>query len=165
MQSIRTKWRPAPGAIWLGCAAALIGSPGVASAAGIDCGSLTGVVSDSATITSAAMVAPPATIGGAAVTVPFCRVHGVARPSGDSEIKFEVWLPPAAAWTGRMKVDGTGGYSGATPYPRLAIRANFRSTVPPGVPIRSPKQYGRKARPLGAGESPRARGSWLGGLR
>ena len=26
----------------------------------------------------------------------------------------------AAAWTGRMKVNGTGGYAGATPYPRLA---------------------------------------------
>jgi feruloyl esterase len=50
-----------------------------------------------------------------------CRVQGVARPSSDSEIKWEVWLPDtAAAWTGRMKVNGTGGYAGATPYPRLA---------------------------------------------
>jgi feruloyl esterase len=72
-------------------------------------------------MTSAALVTPPATIGGAAVTVPTCRVQGVARPSSDSEIKFEVWLPPNAAdWTGRMKVDGTGGYAGAIPYPRLA---------------------------------------------
>jgi feruloyl esterase len=50
-----------------------------------------------------------------------CRVQGVARPSSDSEIKFEVWLPPTgAAWTGRMKVNGTGGYAGAIPYARLA---------------------------------------------
>ena len=63
---------------------------------------------------------PPATVGGVAVTVPFCRVQGTARPTSDSEIKFEVWLPPTlAAWTGRMKVNGTGGYSGATPYARL----------------------------------------------
>jgi feruloyl esterase len=48
-------------------------------------------------------------------------VQGVARPSFDSEIKFEVWLPPTAAdWTGRMKVNGTGGYAGATPYGNLA---------------------------------------------
>ena len=120
MHRIRTKWRPAPGAIALGSAIALLGGPGLASAAGIDCTALTGVVSDSATITSAAMVAPPAIIGGAAVGVPFCRVQGVARPSSDSEIKFEVWLPPAAAWTGRLTVDGTGGYAGATPYARLA---------------------------------------------
>ena len=68
-----------------------------------------------------ALVTPPATIGGTAVSVAFCRVQGVARPSSDSEIKFEVWLPQtAAAWTGRMKVNGTGGYAGATPYARLA---------------------------------------------
>jgi feruloyl esterase len=56
-----------------------------------------------------------------AVTVPTCRVQGVARPSSDSEIKFEVWLPPVVAdWTGRMKVNGTGGYAGSIPYARLA---------------------------------------------
>ena len=55
------------------------------------------------------------------MTVPFCRVQGTARPAADSEIKFEVWLPPTlAAWAGRMKVNGTGGYAGATPYARLA---------------------------------------------
>jgi feruloyl esterase len=74
-----------------------------------------------ATITAAAVVEPPATIGGAAVSVPFCRVQGVARPSSDSEIKFEVWLPPTAAgWSKRLKVNGTGGYNGAIPYARLA---------------------------------------------
>jgi len=89
--------------------------------AALDCASLTTITPDASTITSAALVTPPATIGGAAVTVPFCRVQGTARPSADSEIKFEVWLPPTIAdWTGRMKVNGTGGYAGATPYARLA---------------------------------------------
>src|SRR5512139_1384427 len=98
----------------------LAGAPGAARAA-LDCASLTTVTSEASTITSAAIVTPPATIGGAAVSVPFCRVQGTARPSFDSEIKFEVWLPPAVgAWTGRMKVNGTGGYAGATPYARLA---------------------------------------------
>ena len=67
-------------------------------------------------VNSPLTVAPDVT-----VSVPFCRVQGVAKPSPDSEIKFEVWLPPTAAvWTGRMKVNGTGGYSGAIPYARLA---------------------------------------------
>lgn len=89
--------------------------------AGVDCASLATVTTADATMSSAAVVAPPATIGGAAVGVPFCRVQGVARPSSDSEIKFEVWLPPSAAeWTRRMKVNGTGGYAGAIPYARLA---------------------------------------------
>jgi feruloyl esterase len=98
----------------------LTAAPGAAQAA-LSCAQLTSVTPEASTITSAGMVTPPANIGGANVTVQFCRVQGTARPSGDSEIKWEVWLPPtAAAWTGRMKVNGTGGYAGATPYPRLA---------------------------------------------
>src|SRR5438105_2505741 len=96
-----------------------LGMCGVAHA--VDCSSLISVTSDSSTMTAADSIIPPATIGGAAVAVPFCRVQGTARPTSDSEIKFEVWLPPtASAWTGRMKVNGTGGYAGATPYARLA---------------------------------------------
>jgi feruloyl esterase len=85
-----------------------------------DCSSLLSVVSEDATMTAADSITPPATISGVAVTVPLCRVQGTARPSADSEIKFEVWLPATAgAWTGRMKVNGTGGYAGGTPYARL----------------------------------------------
>ena len=109
-----------PAAIGAALALGLAATSGAAYAA-LDCSSLTTVTPDASTITSAALVTPPATIGGAAVTVPFCRVQGTARPSPDSEIKFEVWLPPTAAdWTGRMKVNGTGGYAGATPYGNLA---------------------------------------------
>jgi feruloyl esterase len=93
----------------------------VSAQAAVDCAGLAAVTTADATMTAATLVAPPATIGGATVTVPTCRVQGVARPSFDSEIKFEVWLPPNGAdWTGRMKVNGTGGYAGATPYARLA---------------------------------------------
>jgi feruloyl esterase len=103
-------------AVWIG------GALGMCSAAhAVDCGSLISVTSDSSTMTAADSITPPATIGGVAVTVPFCRVQGTARPTSDSEIKFEVWLPPTvSAWTGRMKVNGTGGYAGATPYARLS---------------------------------------------
>jgi feruloyl esterase len=108
------------GSIGLALALGLTAVSG-ASQAGLSCAQLTSVTPEASTITSAAIVTPPATVGGAAVSVPFCRVQGTARPSQDSEIKFEVWLPPtAAAWTGRMKVNGTGGYAGATPYGRLA---------------------------------------------
>ena len=103
-------------AVWIGCALGMCGA-----AHAVDCSSLISVTSDSSTMTAADSIIPPATIGGAAVTVPFCRVQGTARPTSDSEIKFEVWLPPTVgAWTGRMKVNGTGGYAGATPYARLA---------------------------------------------
>ena len=86
-----------------------------------DCAGLTAVKPEATTITTATAVSAPASVGGARVTVPFCRVEGVARPSPDSEIKFEVWLPPAIDnWTGRLKVNGTGGFTGGIPYPRLA---------------------------------------------
>jgi feruloyl esterase len=106
----------------LRASAVSIGALGMCGAAhAVDCSSLISVTSDSSTMTAADSITPPATIGGAAVTVPFCRVQGTARPTSDSEIKFEVWLPPTVAlWTGRMKVNGTGGYAGATPYARLA---------------------------------------------
>jgi Tannase and feruloyl esterase len=85
-----------------------------------DCSALLGVASEMATITSATQVAAADTIGTTKVTAPFCRVQGVARPSTDSLINFEVWLPAASAWSGRLKTDGTGGYAGATPVARMA---------------------------------------------
>jgi feruloyl esterase len=91
------------------------------SAHAVDCASLAAVTTVDSTVSSAAVVAAGSTVNGNLVPVAMCRVQGVARPSSDSEIKWEVWLPQsAAAWTGRMKVNGTGGYAGATPYARLA---------------------------------------------
>jgi hypothetical protein len=38
-------------------------------------------------------------------TATHCRVSITLRPSADSEIKSEVWLPPAAAWNGKFLMD------------------------------------------------------------
>ncbi len=100
--------------------AAAVVSLAASAHAASDCAGLTAVKPEATTITSATLVGAPSTIGGAKVGVPFCRVEGVARPSADSEIKFEVWLPAADKWTGRLKVDGTGGYAGGVPYALLA---------------------------------------------
>src|SRR5688572_20901223 len=105
-------------ALGLAVLLALAGASGAAQAA-LTCEGLTAVTTADATITSA-VVAGPGVVQGQNVAVAMCRVQGTARPSTDSEIKFEVWLPLQAAWTGRMKVNGTGGYAGATPYNRLA---------------------------------------------
>jgi feruloyl esterase len=45
----------------------------------------------------------------------FCRVQGVIRPSNDSHIEFEVWLP-MSAWNGRYLGVGNGGAAGSIPY-------------------------------------------------
>ena len=43
---------------------------------------------------------------------PFCRVAAILRPSSDSEIKIEVWLP-AENWNGKFRGNGNGGWSGS----------------------------------------------------
>ncbi len=87
----------------------------------VACEDLAKVVPEATTIESATTVSSATKIGNVDIDAKFCRVQGVARPSPDSEIKFEVWIPSTAqAWTGRFKLNGTGGYAGAIPYPRLA---------------------------------------------
>jgi Tannase and feruloyl esterase len=46
---------------------------------------------------------------------PFCRVMAVARPSADSDIKIEVWLP-ASGWNGKFQGQGNGGFAGEIDY-------------------------------------------------
>lgn len=41
----------------------------------------------------------------------FCRLNGVATPSSDSLINFEIWVPTGAAWNGKLVTTGNGGYS------------------------------------------------------
>jgi feruloyl esterase len=49
----------------------------------------------------------------------FCRVSATSRPTNDSEIKFEVWLP-ASNWNGKFEGTGNGGWLGQIIYPALA---------------------------------------------
>ena len=87
------------------------------------CENLTGLKLDHATVTSAAMVEaaplkpqPNAFFKLPPVTVPrHCEVKGVARPTSDSEINFELWLPPTGAWNGKYIQRGNGGWAGSIP--------------------------------------------------
>ncbi len=45
----------------------------------------------------------------------FCRVQGVIRPSSDSNIDFEVWMP-ISGWNGRYLGVGNGGFAGSINY-------------------------------------------------
>lgn len=49
----------------------------------------------------------------------FCRVAGVLRPTSDSEIRFEVWMP-AQGWNARLLGGGNGGFAGEIYYDQLA---------------------------------------------
>jgi feruloyl esterase len=50
----------------------------------------------------------------------FCRVTADAKPSPDSDIKIEVWLP-ATAWNGKFRGQGNGGFAGEIDYRSLAL--------------------------------------------
>ncbi|MEJ2009509.1 MAG: tannase/feruloyl esterase family alpha/beta hydrolase [Acidobacteriota bacterium] len=61
------------------------------------------------------------------VKVPaFCRVAGVIKPTADSDIRFEVWMPNRN-WNGRFDGVGNGGFAGSIGYAGLAaaVRAGF----------------------------------------
>jgi len=49
----------------------------------------------------------------------FCRVRGELRPTPDSDIRFEVWLPEKG-WNGRYLGVGNGGFAGEVDYRALA---------------------------------------------
>jgi feruloyl esterase len=49
----------------------------------------------------------------------FCRVAATLTPSGDSDIKVEVWLP-ASGWNAKLQAVGNGGMAGTIPYAAMA---------------------------------------------
>ena len=103
---------------------------GAIPAAAATCESLMSLSRTGASITTAEAVASgsfkPAE-GPAIANLPaFCRVAGVLAPSGDSEIKFEVWLPNSG-WNGKFAGVGNGGFAGSISYAGLAaaLRRGF----------------------------------------
>src|SRR4051794_24605409 len=103
-------------------------APGVfaaAAAAQQSCESLTSLKLPYTTVTSAAMVPEgPFTEGGRPNTTPptapaRCVVKAIARPTSDSEINFELWMPPASAWNGKYRQTGNGGWAGTVPVQAL----------------------------------------------
>lgn len=49
----------------------------------------------------------------------FCRVAASIRPTADSDIQFEVWMP-AEGWNGKLVGVGNGGFWGEIMYPRMS---------------------------------------------
>jgi len=45
-------------------------------------------------------------------SVPSCHVSATLRPSADSEIKMQVWMP-SSGWNGKFEASGNGGWSGS----------------------------------------------------
>jgi feruloyl esterase len=102
--------------------ASVIGARTLTAAA--SCESLASMALPNTAITSAAVV------DGGAFTPPganqplrdlpaFCRVAATLKPSSDSDIKIEVWMP-APGWNGKFQAVGNGGWAGVISYPAMA---------------------------------------------
>jgi hypothetical protein len=98
--------------------------PAVCAGNGATCESVATLALPNSTITVAES-RPPGEFRAAAGARPianlpaFCRVAGVMKPSADSEIRFEVWLP-SSNWNGKFQGIGNGGYAGSISFGGLA---------------------------------------------
>ena len=96
--------------------------------AGPSCESLSSLSIPGASITLAQVVPPGGFSGqptgpsaaeqGFSNRVAFCRVAATLKPSLDSDIKVEVWLP-TTGWNGKYQAVGNGGWGGAMSYPAM----------------------------------------------
>ncbi|HEY5724260.1 MAG TPA: tannase/feruloyl esterase family alpha/beta hydrolase [Allosphingosinicella sp.] len=108
--------------------AVLLGAAAPASAA--PCDSVARLRLKDVRIVTAVEVGPgreftPLYPSAAPMRLPFCRVEGVI----EREIGFELWLPPADAWNGRLLVGGVGGQAGSFNYRELerGVRRGYAS--------------------------------------
>ena len=60
-----------------------------------------------------------------------CRVQAVLKPSSDSHIEMEVWLP-TENWNGKFQAVGNGGWAGNISYPALAsaLQEGYAAAAP-----------------------------------
>ncbi len=59
----------------------------------------------------------------------FCRLAATLKPTSDSDIKIEVWLP-VSGWNGKLQAVGNGGWAGTISYPAMAaaLRRGYATT-------------------------------------
>src|ERR1044071_4853376 len=73
-------------------------------------------------VAAAAFQEPPPGFGrprvDAAKLPAFCRVAATARPTPDSDIRFEVWMP-LSHWNGKYMGGGNGVWAGTIPYDNI----------------------------------------------
>ncbi len=87
-----------------------------------DCASLATLQLPDTTVVTAKIVpaGPFASPGGTVrVAVEFCRISIVVKPSPDSDIHSEVWLP-GSGWNGKFQGIGNGGFAGSIDFQSLA---------------------------------------------
>lgn len=114
-------------ALALGLSALLLAvlAPSQSLGAAGACDGLSTLALPNVTITSAREVAAgsftppaPAAAGDFGALPASCRVAATLKPTSDSEIKIEVWMP-ASGWNRKFQAVGNGAFSGAIAYPAM----------------------------------------------
>jgi feruloyl esterase len=71
------------------------------------------------TIEAGSLTLPVPTSSGQLRTLPrFCRVAATLKPTRDSDIKMELWLP-SSGWNGKFQAVGNGAFNGSIGYPAM----------------------------------------------
>jgi feruloyl esterase len=102
-----------------------------ASARAATCESLASLPLPNITITAAQKIPAGSYTAANGQTYPnlptFCRVAATAAPTSQSDINFEVWMPPADTWNGIFRGEGSGGSAGAITFSLMAnaIQRNY----------------------------------------
>jgi feruloyl esterase len=124
----------------LTCAVCTFAFLPAAPAFAASCDSLASLALKDTTITAAQVVPaghftpPGAAQGGGRGANPykelgeFCRVAATLKPTSDSDIKIEVWLP-TSNWNGKFQAVGNGGWAGVISYSAMAeaLRGGYAS--------------------------------------
>ena len=89
------------------------------------CHAIANIKLDGVTITAAASMetgsfTPPEETSAVVDLPPFCRIAATLRPTPDSNIKIELWMPEKN-WNGRFLGTGNGGGAGKISYRSLAF--------------------------------------------
>ena len=99
------------------------------------CDRLSQLVSPTVSITLAKVVdagnfAPAGSTNALQNLPPFCRVAADLKPTPDSDIHIEVWLP-TVQWNGKFLAVGSGGWGGSLSYDEMAdaLRRGFATSA------------------------------------
>jgi hypothetical protein len=87
-------------------------------------------------VAAGTFVGPPEPFSGRDIsefykTLPaFCRVLATAKPTADSEIKIEVWMP-SSGWNGKLQGIGNGGFAGIINQQEIgmSLKAGYAATA------------------------------------
>jgi feruloyl esterase len=89
-----------------------------------------GTITQAETVAAGTFTPPGGEDAGAFRTLPgFCRVAATLKPSSDSDIKIEVWLP-LAGWNGKWQAVGNGAFNGNINYGAMsaALRRGYATS-------------------------------------